>query len=187
MKFLLALVLLLGSAFSVTPSVTISPNYVRAVVGANQTLEIRMVGEGKLYELNLFGSYLSWQTKKVWVGPGGKTDRVVFSPAEPGDYIITASFANRTFDLTAVVFEPASADLLQQVQSLKKRASGEALEILEKAEGYCTEGKLELCEMELDKLGTLEENQRNFLEGVPMFLIVVVLIGVSFFLVKGLL
>ena len=160
---ILALLLLVPS-FAI--SVDIVPNHVRMPVGSNQTLEIQMVGDGKLYELKIYGAYLNWQTQKTWVGPMGKSTHVIFSPLEEGEFTITADLGGVQGEATATVYAVSQNNILERIREFRAQVlDADSLAILEEAERLYNESRFELAEMELNKIvpgDVLAETQSDF-------------------------
>jgi len=175
-KYLVALFLLMA-AFAV--SVTIEPNHVRMPVGSNQTFEVKMVGEGKLYELRVYGAYLNWQTQKIWVGPTGKSAYVVFSPLGESEYTITADIEGTQAEATATVYTPSQSNIYERIQEFRSmQLDARSLAILEEAERLYNESRFELAEMELGKLGTLQNPEPSAPSEFPkIFLLALVAVA----------
>ncbi|MBR9689780.1 MAG: hypothetical protein GOV01_02715 [Candidatus Altiarchaeota archaeon] len=153
MRHVLLVVLLLIPLYAAV-SVELSPNYARMPTNSTQTFTVNMEGDGKVYELKLFGSYLDWQTQKVWVGPSGKTLYVEFYPLGEGEYTITADFEDARDEATAVVYKPQTNDLWTRIQELRVQLSdSESIAKLNEAERLYNESRFELAEL---KLGEVE-------------------------------
>lgn len=176
MRYLFLVLLLLVGVFAV--SVTVVPSYVRMPVGSNQTLEIQMVGDGKLYELKVYGAYLSWQTQKVWVGPSGRKTHVVFSPVEEGEYTVTADLGGVQGEATATVYVPSQSNIYERIQEFRARPlDADALAILNEAERLYNESRFGLAEMELNKLSGYEFQKSTTSEFPKVFLVAIVAIA----------
>lgn len=180
MKKLVLLLLLMAQAFAV--SVQLQPDYVRMPVGSNQTFSIEMEGEGKVYELRLFGTYLSWQTQKVWVGPYGKTLEVTFSPTREGDYTLKADLQGEQSEATVLVYERETTDLPQRISGLRSRTSNPSvLELVDEAERLYNESRLQLAGMKLEEAESLLSKEQQPLEtsSMPQFILAAVVAVVA--------
>ncbi len=164
------LLLLMVQAFAV--SVSISPGYVRMPVGSNQSFEIQMVGDGKLYELSVYGSYLSWQKQKIWVGPTGKSVQVVFSPLQQGEYTISAEMGDAHGEAVAHVYAPSASSVMEEIKRLRSQFSDpEALKILDEAERLYNESRFGLAEMKLRELEGYSPPETRLPEAPKFFLV----------------
>ncbi len=151
MKYLAVLLLL---APVVAESIRLSPTYVRMPVNSSQTITITLTGSGKAYDLKLYGPYLEWQSRRVWVGPSGKTLAVRFSPEAPGRYEVNAEFGRARSGMVAEVYVPDSMEgLYARIQELRREAdSPEALAIIEEAERLYNQSRFQMAELKLREL-----------------------------------
>ena len=155
-------------------SVSITPDYVRMPVGSNQTFTVSMTGDGKLYDLKLYGPYLDWNSRSVWVGPYGSKAYVTFSPLSKGDYMITAELGDAREEIEVQVYQPEASDIHTRIQVYRSEFKDpEATAILDEAERLYNESRFELAEiklMEMEELTQLPEGS-----DIPLFLIATVL------------
>ena len=165
MKYTLAFFLMASVA---ALSVSVTPEYVRMPVGSNQTFEINMEGDGKLYDFKMYGPYLDWSTKTMWVGPYGKKAYVTFSPRAKGSYTLTAELGAARSEVIADVYLPVQTEVYTRIQAYRAEMTDpRAVAILDEAERLYNESRIELAEiklMELENFGsTLPETSGTFM------------------------
>ncbi len=175
MKRLLFPLLLIGAM-----ALSISPTHVRMEVGDNETFEIDLIGEGQVYDLEIYGPYLSWQIKRVWVGPRGKTEYVVFSPLDTGEFSISVNFNGEVAETTIDVFDSEKIELFQRIQDLREATDNpEILVRLDEAERLYNESKIQLAEFEVNEIEALnlKKENENFKLSQPVLLLILVIVA----------
>ena len=161
-------------------ALSISPTHVRMEMGDNETFEITMYGEGQVHDLEIFGPYLSWQTKRVWVGPRGKTEYVVFSPLDTGEFSISANFNGEIAESTIEVFNSKEIELFQRIQELREETNDpEILVRLDEAERLYNESRIQLAEFEVNEIEALnlEKDGNKFNISQPVLLLILVILA----------
>lgn len=154
MRKALFLLMILSQAFAA--SVQLRPDYVRMPVGSNHTFDVEMEGDGKVYQLQLFGPYLSWQSQKVWVGPSGKTLQVTFSPPREGDYTVKADFAGQRSEASVRVYARETTDIPGRISSIRSHTNNPAvLELVTEAEALYNQSRLQLADIKLQEAESL--------------------------------
>lgn len=155
-------------------SVSVTPEYVRMPVGSNQTFELGLEGDGKVYDFKIYGPYLDWSTKTMWVGPYGKKAYVTFSPKTKGSYTLTAELGSARAEVLVDVYQPVQTEIYAKIQEYRAGLTDpQAIAILNEAERLYNESRLELAEIKLMEL----ENIAPQIPGgsdTPMFLLATV-------------
>ncbi|MBR9680902.1 MAG: hypothetical protein GOU98_03710 [Candidatus Altiarchaeota archaeon] len=184
MKYLLALMLILAPFYGFI-STELSPNYARMPVNSNQTFTLQLTGDGKIYDLELYGPYLDWQTKTVWVGEKQKTLYFTFSPRGEGTYTITADMEGARDESTVDVYIPKSVDIISQIQNLRFQTDDPTnLAILNEAERLYNESRFELAEI---KLNEVKIDNTSTVSSIPKFALAGIIALISIIAVKLLL
>ncbi len=181
----ISLFLLFAVSFALT--VDVQPGYVRLPVNTTQTFQIRLgSGEGKVYTLEAFGPYLSWNIQDVWVGPSGKILSVSFSPEEPGTYTLSFRAGGESGSVTAVVYEEKKpTDIKDAIERFRKKVSTPAeKEKLLEIESLYNDSKYDLARIRISELDAMLKREAPESSVLPRVLILTALVALAVFLTK---
>ena len=138
-----------------------------------------------MYDLELYGPYLDWQKKTVWVGENTKTLYVVFSPRGEGDYTITVDMQGARDESIVEVYVPKSIDLWSKIQNTRLQTDDPTnILIINEAERLYNESRFELAEI---KLGEVNIDTSTTTSSIPNFAFAAVIALISIIAVKLLL
>jgi len=156
-------------------SVSVTPEYVRMPTGSNQTFELNLEGDGKVYDFKIYGPYLDWSTKTMWVGPYGKKAYVTFSPKTKGSYTLTAELGSARAEVLVEVYQPVQTDVYAKIQEYREELTDpQSIAILNEAERLYNESRLELAEIKLMELESIRPKLPESSD-IPLFLLATIL------------
>ena len=170
---------LLMSAVMAAVSVEFTPKFVRLPFNQSKTFEVRLVGEGRLYDLKAYGTGLSWSQKSVWVGSYGKTETLTFTPPHTGDFVITVEMGNTSCSAEVTVYLPQATDLASRISEARGRVQTDADRAqLDEVERLFNESRYTQAEIKLNELlaGLQSSGQARSHSTLPYFLLAVILL-----------
>jgi len=181
----LSLLILLLSAYGL--EVSIQPSYIRAPINTSVSFTVIVEnGEGKVYTVEAFGPYLSWNRKEVWIGSEKREIPLEFFPKDTGKYTISVKVDSSSASAVAdIYFSGGREDLAEKIRSLREKVkSEEEMKKLEEIEKLYNESKYEIVEIkirELEKMMGEEEKEGSM---ALQILTLMVLIGIALFLIR---